>query len=533
MSARTASVALALAFAACAPAPLPAPVAPPRARPRASAPPPPPLASSKPKPAQAPPAPTAKGPIGGATPLVFEAAGRDASWVATCVAGADTDGNGKLEVSIGPSGELGGDALASMLVIGDAAPTAIDELAAFDDTGRWLVVKRAGKLVLIDAHAGTETTLEGADARDDGTPYAAHRAVSFDAQGSRLMFVRRRAPRSDVVVRDLATGKEAHVDPGPGKLWRAELSPDGQLVVLHMIVNDTNKNGRLGWPVPERKKNDWRCHAPVAGYNAWLDRGDTPVVAVAPSSGGTARAVPGFVAPFGTAVLVRDENDRLLLDRGSGARVELADAKCFARVLHADPSRGLVVAACSGAKLRPPVELLGVGLRQSTGFDLGAADADSWPDAAPERLFAFHPGTDTALIDLDRKRVEVLNKDDRVAATWGARALLIRARSLVVFDADSAHDSRAAGRLHPRLRRRPGVPGRADRGGRDVGGGRAGSDGRRSVRGARARQRRQAAAGRRPRRSRAGDRGRRTGRDAPGRGAAALGRAHAAARDRL
>lgn len=449
MPARRASIATTLLlFAACSPAPLPAPASVPPTPRRAPTPrhaPSPPVAAARPAPAPAPPTPVATGPLGGATPVIVEAAAGDASWIATCAATTDTNGDGKIGVDVGKAGALSGDTLSPSLLIGDAAPEPVDEIAAFDGTGRYLVVKKSGKLVLVDAHARTETTLDGADVRDDATPYAPHRAVSFDATGSRLMFVRRGTPRSDVVVRDLATGKEAHVDPGPGKLWRAELSPDGQLVVLRMIVDDTNKNGKLGWPVPERKKNDWRCHGPIPTYSAWLDRGDTPVVEIAPSSGGKARRVDGFVAPFAGAALVRDKNDRLLLDRGASPPVELADGKCAAHVLHADPARGLLVAACSGEKLRPPVEILGQGVRQATGFDLGAAPSDAWPDAEPQRLFAFQPGADTALVDLDEQSVHLLRRGDRVAATWGALALVQRGRSLLIYDADKKTETALAG----------------------------------------------------------------------------------------
>lgn len=446
MPARIAPVAIAFALAACAPSPVPAPVAPPPPPPRSAVARPPAPPPAPPAPPPAPLAPKVTGPIGGSTPVIVEAAANDAGWVAVCTATADTNGDGGVGVSAGVNGKLTGDALSAQLVVGDGAPEAVDEIAAVDASGRWLVVKKVGKLWLVDARSRTETVLAGADARDDATPYAHHRAVDFDAAGGRLMWVRRGTKGSDVMVRNLDTSAEARVDPGPGKLWRADLSPDGQLVVLHMIVDDTNNNGKLGWPVPERKLNDWRCHGPVATYNAWLDRGDTPVVKVAPSSGGAARTVPGFVAPFGAAVITRDAAGRLLLDRGSGAPVELEDAKCAARVLHADPERGLVVAACSGAKQRPPVEILGVGVHEATGFDLGAASSDAWPDAGPQRLYAFYPGSDTALVDLDQKRTDLLARGASVVATWGARALVRRGTALAVYDADARKETPLSGR---------------------------------------------------------------------------------------
>lgn len=408
-----------------------------------------PRASARAAPTPAPALPPVRhlGAIGTAAPTAFEAAGSDGSWVALCQARRDTNGDGHVAVHVGKRGKLSGDRMQSYLVLGDGKGEAIDELAAYDPTGRWLVVMQHGRLVLIDSRTDKRLDLSalGADARDDALPYRQHRALSFDAAGTRLMYVRRKAGKTRVVVRDLASGEETTVDPGPGRLWRARLTPDGSRVVLRMIVDDTNKDGKLEWPVPERKRNDWRCHGPIATYPSWLSRGDEPTVKVAPSYGGSAKPVVGFVDPFGSDTLVRDADGRLEIDRASGDPVQLADDKCGARVLHADATRGLVVAACSATKGKAPLFLLGVGYKKDLEEEIAAAPPDRWPDGSA-RLVALYPGADTALLDLDKKKLTLLQHGDFVVATSGGRALVHRGRRLLIHDVDTGREQELAGR---------------------------------------------------------------------------------------
>lgn len=387
------------------------------------------------------------GAIGTAAPTAFEAAGSDGSWVALCQARRDTNGDGHVAVHVGKRGRLSGDHMQSYLVLGDGRGEAIDELAAYDPTGRWLVAMQHGRLTLIDSRSGKRLDLSalGADARDDALPYRQHRALSFDAGGTRLMYVRRKAGKTSVVVRDLVSGAETTIDPGPGRLWRARLTPDGTQVVLRMIVDDTNKNGKLEWPVPQRKKNSWRCHGPITTYPSWLSRGDEPAVKVAPSSGGKAKIVQGFAGTFGGSLLVRDTDGRLDLQRASGDPIRLLNDKCGARVLHADATRGLVLVACSAPSGRSPLALVGAGYHQDLKADLAAAPPDRWPAHTP-RLVPLYPGPDTALLDLDTRKLTRLKHGDLVIATSRARALVRRRRKLVVHDADTGHEKTLPGR---------------------------------------------------------------------------------------
>jgi hypothetical protein len=387
------------------------------------------------------------GSIGTHHPLLVEATAADGRWVVLCQAREDTDGDGRVAVRVGPRGELLGDRLSSYLVVGTGPGEAVDELLGSDPTGRWLVLRQRQRVLLRDTRTqrSVDLTALGADTRADRLRYRPHRTLSFDRLGSRLLYVRRRGQATEVVVRQLESGTETLVDPGPGVLWRAELDAQGQWAIVHMLVDDTNGNGRLDWPVPPAEQNRWRCTGPIPQLFAWQGRGDTPVIRVAPSSGGATQLVTGFVAPFGSGLLEREPGGRLMLRDASQRSRQLASAKCDARVVHADPTRGLVVAACSGATGRPPLVLLGPGYHQDLSLEVAPHNHHRWPQDTP-RLLPLYPGQDTALLDLDRRVVHRLRPGDGVIATSGPRALLRRSRSLLIFDGLTGREHRLPGR---------------------------------------------------------------------------------------
>lgn len=380
--------------------------------------------------------------------MALEAAAADGSWVAFCEADRDTNHDGRIAVRVGQRGRLSGDRLESYLAVGDGAPERIDELLAFDPSGRFVVVREHGRALLVDTRTGKKTDLTalGADTRDDALPYRNHRTLSFDATGRHLLYVKGRGAKARAVVRDLSTGAEKVIDPGAGDVWRAELDPSGTWVVLQMIASDTNGDGKLEWPAPEVRSNDWRCHGPVPTYAAWIDRGDTPEVRVARASGGIATPIAGFVAPFGRALLVRDTNGALWLRRSAQHRVRLDDAKCGARVLDPDVAHRLVLVACTAPKGRPKLELVGAGYRQPLNDDLASLDFDHWPKLLPRRLFAFYPGSDTAVVDFQTRKVSVLDPGDQVVQTAGTRVLVRRGRRLVLHDVASGHETALPGK---------------------------------------------------------------------------------------
>src|SRR5690606_38399636 len=78
----------------------------------------------------------------------------------------DTDGNGRLAISVGPRGELRGDRLERSLRLSNGRVLPIDDLLATSADGRWVVVRRANAVELFDTSEGALLALDdGVDAR--------------------------------------------------------------------------------------------------------------------------------------------------------------------------------------------------------------------------------------------------------------------------------------------------------------------------------------------------------------------------------
>lgn len=383
----------------------------------------------------------AAAPIGLAdAPLALEAAASSGGWVAYCQARGDTDGDGAITVRAGPQGVLAGDELSSYLALAGGDEQAIDELLAFDESGRWLVIDVGGCTELVDTETHTFVELSDVDRDDDASWFAPHRALSFDALGAQLLYVVHGAQRATARLRDLGTGAERDIALGTEALWRAELSRDGAWALFRVIAEDSSGNGRLDWPVPRRAQNRWRCQGPMPRYPAWLDTGDRPSWVVAETASLKPAPAPEFVMPFGTGTILRDAKGALFLQRG-GPRIALAPADCGAQVLHADPSRDRLLVACSGDDAQPafhqPIFLVGPGVYRSLGFEIGPAGDDTWPSLTP-RLVAVYPGSDTVLVDLERESAATLRPNDVVIATYASTALIRRGSALLVHDVDGA-----------------------------------------------------------------------------------------------
>ncbi len=383
------------------------------------------------------PLPFALAEIGDAVPFSLERVGLGGRWLAACTARADSDKNGRVAVEIGASGALTGDALGAELFVGGRKPELIDDLLAYDPTGRFVAIRRGGKALLVDLAAGSEIDLAtlGWDDRDDALPLRAHRALAFDPRGEVLAYVRRRAGRPEVALRTLASGAEQIVTDLPGEPYRMAWDGTGEQLVVFTVADDTSGNGRLEWPAPAAKGPRFGCSGPLPRFTATPELGDRASVFVAPRAGGSARFFPDFAIPFGSGVVVRSASGELLL-ASAGGRKTLAASTCGARILASDPWRGLLIVACPGKNpQKAGVELVGVGYRLELGVEIQPTSIDVWPDR-PVRLVAIYPGTDALLLDLERRTTVRLEPGDQVIATSGARALVRRKNAVVLFDTE-------------------------------------------------------------------------------------------------
>jgi hypothetical protein len=368
-----------------------------------------------------------QGDIGVEGPLSLLAASQRGAWVALCQGQPPT----------------------ARLVLGSGLGEPIEQLYAQDPTGRYLVVQQAASAVLLDAVTGSKVDLSalGADVRRVRADYAVHRTLSFSADGQRLAYLRRQDGKSSIVVRQLQTGSEQVYAAGAGEVFRLWLSADGRYVSIDALREDTNRNGRLDWPAPAEAESQGSCQKPPLprfrsyGYQG---RGDASSRAVLALGDGTLRDLPELVTPLGPQLVVREADGSLRLDQ-NGKRSPLSPATCAGRVLFADAERGLLLVACALPKktVKREVWLLGSGFAKNLHSELYETGTDR-EAVVGTRLVPLYPGSDAALVDLERRELLPLAQGSRVLAAVGDAALVWRGSELFRYDARTKQEQRLA-----------------------------------------------------------------------------------------
>jgi hypothetical protein len=378
--------------------------------------------------------------VGSAHPVLLRAASPTGAWLALCQAREDSDGDGKIAIRVEAHGELSGDRLQSYLVRGSGLGEPIDRFLDQSPDGRFIAIQRSNRALLLDTATGSSVDLSehGADLRDDQASYLGPRTVRFDPTNRRMLYLRSQpgleTPGDDrVVVRELISGVERVIDPGAGLLWRADFDSTGETVILRVVTDDTNKNKHAEWPFPVRREQDAGCRAAIPSFAVWEYPGDQPKVRVAPLGRNTTYEAPGFIATLGAGWLQRDDKLRVTWQGPDGSALLIAE-DCNARLLHSDPVRQLLVAACLDAKQGPTVEMFGPGLRRSLSLQVSPFEIDIELDHQPI-LVPLYSKQGTALLDLDSRATTLLGESDWVVATYGKRALIRRGETLSFWNA--------------------------------------------------------------------------------------------------
>lgn len=380
----------------------------------------------------------APGALGTADPLIVEAAADDGSWVAVCQARADTDGNGRIEVTLNARGELGGDALGSFLVTGEGPGTSIDQVLAVAPGGQWLVVQRAGRALLLAPAGAVEIDLSArqVDLRSDAATYRDHRAFAFDPSGQRFAYLRGAPPNLEVVLLELGSGREQVLAAGAPEVWRLAFDPTGRWLLLHVVAADTNGNGRLEWPVPAAEFRRWRCQGPLPRFAAFRDYGDRTELRVAQVPSGPVQAVPELVTACGDELVLRDAQNHLLSVRDRDRHL-LANAECGARLIDADCTRGAWLAACTNTKdRRQQLALLYDGRREMLDLTLAPSLLDHVPEPGTE-VVPLLAGTTPVFIDFVRKRAHVLEEAELPLGATAEYGLVRRGQALTLLQLES------------------------------------------------------------------------------------------------
>lgn len=269
-------------------------------------------------------------------------------WMVMCQARTDTNGDGKVSSFLDSHhGVALGDDIEPYLILGPGAGSRIDDYVAHDRSGRWIAVIRAKRLILIDTRSGKEWDLStsGAVTEDVDPVFGPHAAASFDAAGRQCLYVRKAGTRVVAVVRDLRTHTETVIDPGPGLFYRARLDPNGHWVRVRVVPKDTDGNGTLERPSFSSSLSPRRCRGEVGAYSTFGRSGDADVLRVAPTSGGSAIAVEGLVAPIGKRLLCRRPDGALVMRQAGSPEQPVAPPDAEALLYARAASTGAFVLA--------------------------------------------------------------------------------------------------------------------------------------------------------------------------------------------
>ena len=145
---------------------------------------------------------------------------------------------------------------------------------------------------LVDTQTGKAKVLRGADGRPGDAVGGNHRAAAFSPDGKQVLYVRSDGVRSTVIQRDLQTGTERALDPGPGELSRTFFDRSGRSVVMEVLARDTDQDGHLTPPRLATTLMGRRCRGPVMSASFFGQVGDKPLQRVVSVDGGPVRAAP-------------------------------------------------------------------------------------------------------------------------------------------------------------------------------------------------------------------------------------------------
>jgi hypothetical protein len=290
--------------------------------------------------------------VGTAHPGLVEASSPDGRWVVICQARRDTDRDGRIETFAGQHGRPVGDELEAYLVLGHGEGVPITRYLGADDAARWVHAETSEGSTLFDTRDGSRSSLEVPHG-ESLDPAVVEDRVSFDFAGEHALLARRvgePAPRAaGLFLRDLATGSERAIDPGPGLLVDWALSANGRWVVATVVTRDTTGDGRLDSPHVGTDLYEGGCATPISSYSTWGSTGDAVSTRLLSVEGSFSRDVPGFLGMLGDRWLVRDPDAALVVESPSERRVVAAPRQRAYVLARRDEAGEALVAASEGA----------------------------------------------------------------------------------------------------------------------------------------------------------------------------------------
>jgi hypothetical protein len=160
----------------------------------------------------------------------------------------DTNMDGKVEARLGDHGESQGDEPSVELhnLVGGTSQE-FDEVVALGPRMRSVVLRRGDEIKVFDTSRGTETNLPADPAPDERNPCLPARQAVFGPAGERIAFVSKDARPA---VFDISSGDVTVFDTVEG-LWRVGAPPLDGAVIVQVVREDTDNNGRVEPPVAQ------------------------------------------------------------------------------------------------------------------------------------------------------------------------------------------------------------------------------------------------------------------------------------------
>jgi hypothetical protein len=386
--------------------------------------------------------------FGTAHPGLVEAVDPAGTWIVVCQARADTNHDGRCETFLDMEGGAFGDDLVAYLVVGGGEGTAIDALLGVDPNHRFVVGAPKGHVTLYDTRTKTAVDLTPKAAKE-GESTSVEPWVSFDDAGRRLLTARVHGAGETavtrLVVRDLESGVETSLDPGPGLLVRAALSGDGRSIDETVVTEDTDRNGKIEAPRRRTSQYGGTCGGPWVA--AWIGpwSGDKPTHRVYAVDGSLRRDAPGFVCFVGRRWVRRLGDGSLVLEAPAGEPVTIAAADLKAKVLASDDASGIVLLASSMDTSQASLFAAGPSGVRDLGVRL--ALPRHFPEGRRNRGERISRLLESERIVFDWSKGAVVAVPGRLVTSEGAHALMLRERSLVVVDVDSGTETSLPGRV--------------------------------------------------------------------------------------
>ncbi len=366
-----------------------------------------------------------------ANPITVEATAPDASWSVVCEAREDTDGDGAIDVRVGPRGELSGDRVQRYINLSNGESLPIDELVASSADGRALVVRRESRFELWNHTTGERRALPGVESAGGGELPTPSIAAFSEAS---LFYLRKHEAHKELVELTLATGAERPLYSDREEIAGLELDPTGNYVVLGIARRRPSSTS----PPP--------CRGPVAEIRVAREPSSSGYVVI-PRSGGKARRVDDLALVFGKELIRRRDDGSLVWDRDGRTRL-LADDECKGRILFAEPARQLLLLGCEMPKKpwRFEVTLLAGSVRRPLQIDVAGLAIDE-PPRPGTRFFPLYPGAETMLFDAERQTLRRFSPGDQILGLSDAHALIRRGRTALLYDAETDRTRELPGKI--------------------------------------------------------------------------------------